>query len=157
MKNISITAQQKKYIVYALLGVGAFLVIRKLKDWLKKPAKETIKDVIEEADNLQKQGMQSSRSLGQWKLVADSIYNSMKFSATSDNKSNIEKQLKMVQNDLDFLLLTQAYGLRQHYVFGIPDGDKTTLIGQIATGELSDKRIKSINANYASKGIKFRF
>jgi len=157
MKDINLTAQQKKYIVYALLGVGAFLVIRKLKDWLKKPAKETIKDVIEEADQLKKQGMKSTRSLGQWKLVADSIYNSMKASATSDNKSNIEKQLKMVQNDLDFLLLTQAYGLRQHYIFGIPDGDKTTLIGQIATGELSDKRIKSINANYATKGIKFRF
>ena len=157
MKDIKLTAQQKKYIVYALLGVGAFLVIRKLKDWLKKPAKETIKDVIEEADQLRKQGMKSTRSLGQWKLVADSIYNSMKFSALSDNKSNIEQQLKMVQNDLDFLLLTQAYGLRQHYAFGIPDGDKTTLIGQIATGELSDKRIKSINANYATKGIKFRF
>ena len=80
MKNINITAQQKKYIAYALLGLGAFLVIRKLKDWLKKPAKETIKDIIEEADNLKEQGMQSSRSLGQWKLVADSIYNSMKFS-----------------------------------------------------------------------------
>ena len=157
MKDINLTAQEKKYIAYALLGVGAFLVIRKLKDWLKKPAKETIKDVIEEADQLKKQGMESTRSLGQWKLVADSIYNSMKASATSDNKSNIEKQLKMVQNDLDFLLLTQAYGLRQHYIFGIPDGDKTTLIGQIATGELSDKRIKSINANYATKGIKFRF
>jgi len=156
-KKFELTDQQKKYVVYALLGVSAFLVIRKLKDWLKKPAKETIKDVIEEADRLKKQGVESTRSLGQWKLVADSIYNSMKSSATSDNKSNIEKQLKMVQNDLDFLLLTQAYGLRQHYIFAIPDGDKTTLIGQIATGELSDKRIKSINSNYATKGIKFRF
>jgi hypothetical protein len=101
--------------------------------------------------------MQSSRSLGQWKLVADSIYNSMKFSATSDNKENIERQLKTVQNDLDLLLLTQAYGVRQHYFFGIPDGNETTLIGQIGTGELSNKRIKSINEYYASKGIKFRF
>lgn len=157
MKNLNLTLEQKKYIGYALLGIGAFLVIKKLKDWLKKPAKETIKDVIEEADNLKKQGMQPTRSLGQWKLVADSIYNSMKFSATSDNKENIERQLKMVQNDLDFLLLTQAYGVRQHYVFAVPDGDKTTLIGQIGTGELSDKRIESINANYAAKGIKFRF
>jgi len=157
MKNLNLTLEQKKYIGYALLGIGAFLVIRKLKDWLTKPAKETIQDVIEEAGELKKQGMQPTRSLGQWKLVADSIYNSMKFSATSDNKENIERQLKMVQNDLDFLLLTQAYGVRQHYVFAVPDGDKTTLIGQIGTGELSDKRIKSINADYASKGIKFRF
>ena len=142
MKDLNLTLEQKKYIGYALLGIGAFLVVRKLKDWLTKPAKETIQDVIEEAGELKKQGMQSSRTLGQWKLVADSIYNSMKFSATSDNKENIERQLKMVQNDLDFLLLTQAYGVRQHYVFAVPDGDKTTLIGQIGTGELSDKRIK---------------
>jgi len=157
MKDLNLTQQQKKYIGYTLLGIGAFLVIRKLKNSFTKPSKETIQDVIEEAGELKKQGMQPTRSLGQWKLVADSIYNSMKFSATSDNKENIERQLKMVQNDLDFLLLTQAYGVRQHYVFAIPDGDKTTLIGQIGTGELSDKRIKSINADYASKGIKFRF
>ena len=81
----------------------------------------------------------------------------MKFSYVSDNKSNIESQLKMVQNDLDLALLVKAYGLRQHYTFAIPDGNKTTLIGQIATGELSNDRLESINNNYAQKGIKFRF
>ena len=147
----------KKNVTYAAYAIGGLIVAKKIFDYFKSDSKKTIKDVIEEADELKKQGMQSTRSLGQWKLVADSIYNSMKFSATSDNKENIERQLKMVQNDLDLLLLTQAYGVRQHYVFALPDGDKTTLIGQIGTGELSDKRIKSINANYAAKGIKFRF
>lgn len=152
-----LTSIQKKYIKYALYGLGGLLVIKQLSKLFKKPSKETIKEVVEEADNLKQQGVKPSRTLGQWKLVADSIYNSMKFSAASDNKENIERQLKTVQNDLDLLLLTQAYGIRQHYFFGIPDGEKTTLIGQIGTGELSDERIKRINANYASKGIKFRF
>ena len=152
-----LTSIQKKYIKYALYGVGAILVIKQLSKLFRKPSKEIIKEVVKEADNLKKQGVKSSRTLSQWKLVADSIYNSMKFSAVSDNKDNIEKQLKMVQNDLDFLLLTQAYGIRQHGFYFLPDGEETTLIGQIATGELSNERIKRINADYAAKGIKFRF
>ncbi len=152
-----LTSIQKKFIKYALYGVGGLLVINELSKLFKKPAKETIKEVVKEAGKLKKQGMQPTRTLGQWKLVADSIYNSMRFSAAGDNKENIEKQLKMVQNDLDFLLLTQAYGIRQHYLILVPDGEETTLIGQISTGELSNERIKRINANYASKGIKFRF
>ncbi len=152
-----LTSIQKKYIKYALYGVGGLLVIKQLSKLLKRPSKETIKKAAEEADNLKKQGVKSSRTLGQWELVADSIYNSMKFSAVSDNKENIERQLKTVQNDLDLLLLTQAYGIRQHYFFGVPDGEKTTLIGQIGTGELSNSRLQSINNNYAQKGIKFRF
>ena len=42
-------------------------------------------------------------------------------------------------------------------MFGIPDGDKMTLIGAIASGELSKDALSRINSNYASKGIKFRW
>jgi len=147
----------KKNLTYAAYAVGGLFVAKKVFDYFRSTSKKTLKEVETEIVDLEKKGIKPTRSLGQWKLVADSIYNSMKFSYVSDNKSNIESQLKMVQNDLDLALLIQAYGVRQHYVFAIPDGGKTTLIGQIATGELSDSKIRSINNNYASKGIKFRF
>ncbi len=147
----------KKNVTYAAYAVGGLFVAKKIFDYFKSTSKQTLKDVETEVVQLENEGMKPSRSLGQWKLVADSIYNSMKFSYVSDNKSNIESQLKMVQNDLDLALLVKAYGLRQHYTFAIPDGNKTTLIGQIATGELSNDRLESINNNYAQKGIKFRF
>jgi len=147
----------KKNVTYAAYAVGGLIVAKKIFDYFKSTSKQTLKDVETEVVELENEGMKPSRSLGQWKLVADSIYNSMKFSYVSDNKSNIESQLKMVQNDLDLALLVKAYGLRQHYTFAIPDGSKTTLIGQIATGELSNSRLESINNNYAQKGIKFRF
>ena len=147
----------KKNVTYAAYTVGGLLVAKKIFDYFKSTSKQTLKDVETEVVELEKAGMQPSRSLGQWKLVADSIYNSMKFSYVSDNKSNVEEQLKMVKNDLDLALLVKAYGLRQHYTFAIPDGNRTTLIGQIATGELSNSRLKSINDNYAQKGITYRF
>ena len=147
----------KKNVTYAAYAIGGLIVAKKVFDYFRSTSKQTLKDVETEVVELENKGMKPSRSLGQWKLVADSIYNSMKFSAVSDNKENIERQLKMVQNDLDFALLVRAYGTRQHNNFFWPDGGKTTLIGQIGTGELSDDRIKSINNNYAQKGIKFRF
>tara|TARA_R110000824_G_scaffold200622_1_gene384618 strand:+ start:1148 stop:1612 length:465 start_codon:yes stop_codon:yes gene_type:complete len=147
----------KKNATYAAYAVGGLFVAKKIFDYFKSTSKQTLKDVETEVVRLEKAGMQPSRSLGQWKLVADSIYNSMKFSYVSDNKSNIEEQLKMVKNDLDLALLVKAYGLRQHYTFAIPDGNRTTLIGQIATGELSNSRLKSINDNYSQKGITYRF
>lgn len=147
----------KKNVTYAAYAIGGLIVAKKIFDYFKSDSKNTLEDVQKEAVKLEKEGVKPSRSLGQWEIVADSIYNSMKFSYVSDNKSNIERQLKMVQNDLDLALLIKAYGTRQHYTFAFPDGNKTTLIGQIATGELSDSRIQSINNNYAQKGIKFRF
>jgi hypothetical protein len=159
-KGLNFTEKEKKAIKYTataiVLGVGGYYIYKGLKNLFTSETEQSLEDYKKEQERLQKV-MQPTRSFGQWKMVADSIYNSIKFSSIADNKDNAERQLKMVQNDLDLNMLIEAYGKRQLYFYGIPDGNKTTLVGAIATGELSDKRIDSINKDYAKKGIKFRF
>lgn len=148
----------------ALIVVGGFVAFKLVSKLLKKSAKEELSNVKDEIKELEKtkdpntgSTMRLTRTRAQWKLVADSIYNSIKFSGVSDNKANAEAQLKTVKNDLDLAVLIDEYGIRQLYYFGLPDGDRMTLIAAIATGELSQKAISRINEDYKNKGITFRF
>ena len=63
----------KKNVTYAAYAVGGLFVAKKIFDYFKSTSKQTLKDVETEVVQLENEGMKPSRSLGQWKLVADSI------------------------------------------------------------------------------------
>ena len=162
--NIKKYVKENPVVAVAVIGGVGYVAYKAISGWIKKPAKKELDKIEAEKKVLEKtidpstgQTMQLTRSAGQWRLVADSIYNSIKYSAVSDNKANAEFQLKQPMNDLDLATLISQYGTRQLYLFGIPDGDKMTLIGAIASGELSKDALSRINSNYATKGIKFRW
>lgn len=97
-----------------------------------------------------------TKSKGEWQLIADNIYNDLKFSGIADNKSDAGYQVARVQNDADIATLIQVFGLRQESFFGINTGGLQNL-PQFIIGNLSKSAIATINDNYARKGIKFRF
>lgn len=162
MKNLS--AQEKQFLFYALVfAVAYFLVIRPLfiKIGLKKDPEviateerkqEQIENQIKEIGKTEK----PTKSEAEFQVIADQIYNDLRYSAASDNKSDAGYQVARVKNNADFWLLYKLFGKRREYLFGIPSGSLMDLSSFIRSN-LSDKAIKTINSNYASKGIKFRF
>jgi len=88
--------------------------------------------------------------------LADSIYSSLRYSALDDNKKEAKRILLLMENSCDIHYLTQKFGIRREYFFGIPNGPAKPLHPFISSN-LSKSAIEEINADYAAKGIKFRF
>jgi len=99
---------------------------------------------------------QPTKSTQEWQVIADAIYNDLRYSSVSDNKSEAGYQVTRVKNDADFWTLYKLFGKRREYLFGIPSGDLMDL-PQFITSNLSKDQIQKINTNYASKKIKFSF
>ena len=161
MKNLS--AQEKQILFYAVIFIVVYyLVIRPLfiKVGLKKDPEvlateerkqEQIATQIKEIAKTQK----PTKSSAEWQVIADQIYSDLRYSAVSDNKADAGYQVARVKNDADFWELYRLFGKRKEYLFGIPQNLQD--LSQFIRSNLSEKAIKTINNNYASKGIKFRF
>ena len=93
---------------------------------------------------------------GEWSQIADIIYEDLKYTAVSDNKSDAGYQLARVKNDADVWTLIKFFGKRQEYTFGIPLGEKKNLQTFVSTN-ISQDNIGKINDNYSRKNIKFRW
>ena len=94
---------------------------------------------------------------GYWAQLAERIYRDTRYSATGDNHEDARYCMTLVRNDADFALLYKYYGKRQETWFGvIPDGDPKDLTMAISSN-LNSAQKKSINTNYAQKGIAIRF
>lgn len=151
-------------VTYAIgAGIGYFLIIKPLlvKLGIIKSAAELAQEASQTmnvssyiSNALQSQS--PTKYIGEWQLIADNLYNDLKFSGASDNKSDAGYQVARVQNDADFAALYQTFGKRQEYFFGVPYGGLQDLV-QFVTGNLSRADLNIINNNYASKGIKFRW
>lgn len=88
--------------------------------------------------------------------LADSIYSSLRYSALDDNKREAKRILLMMNNSCDIHYLSQKFGIRREYFFGIPNGPAKPLHPFI-TSNLSKSAIEEINDDYQKKGITFRF
>lgn len=161
---MAIDKDTQKIITYAAVAGGAyFLVLRPLMVKLgivksgaeimqEQSQQQNISDYVNQS--LAKQS--PTKSKGEWQIIADNIYNDLKFSGIADNKSDAGYQVARVQNDADIATLIQVFGLRQESFFGINTGGLQNL-PQFIIGNLSKSAIATINDNYARKGIKFRF
>lgn len=157
-----ITDQQ--LIIYALALIIIYIaVIRPIfiklglaKDPLRSATEERKQEQLEEQLKESTQQQRPTKSTQEWQVIADKIYNNLRFSAVSDNKADAGYQVARVQNDADFWTLYKLFGKRREYLFGIPSGDLMDLAQFIGTN-LSREAIAKINNNYSSKGIKFRF
>jgi len=161
---MAIDKQTQKLLLYAAIGGGVYYFI--LKPLLIKLG--VIKSTLElEQDYTQKINIDSyindslklqspTKSKGEWQIIADQIYNDLKFSGIADNKSDAGYQVARVQNDADIALLIQAFGMKQESFFGVNIGGLQNL-PQFIIGNLDKSEIIKINNNYARKNIKFRY
>jgi len=159
-----ISKQNEKILTYAIgIGAGYFFVIQPLLvkfGIIKSPALR--QQEIEQGQNIDTYLQQSlssqtpTKSKGEWQIIANNIYNDLKSSSVSDNKSDAGYQVSRVQNDADFSLLYDTFGKRQEYYFAIPTGGLQDLV-QFIVSNLDRSEVNKINDNYSRKGIKFRF
>ena len=161
---MAIDKQTQKLLLYTAIGGGAyFLILRPLlikigvlKSTLELQQEKSQQENIENYITNSLKNNTPTKSKGEWQIIADQIYNDLKFSGIADNKSDAGYQVARVQNDADIALLIQAFGMRQESFFGINTGGLQNL-PQFIIGNLDKSEISKINDNYARKNIKFRF
>lgn len=161
---MAIDKQTQKLLLYVAIGGGAYFLILKpllvklgiLKSTLELQQEQSQKENIDAYVNNSLKIQTPTKSKGEWQIIADQIYNDLKFSGIADNKSDAGYQISRVQNDADIALLIQIFGMRQESFFGINTGGLQNL-PQFIIGNLSKSDIAKINDNYSRKNIKFRF
>ena len=163
-KNPILTASTEKVVTYAIgAGITYFLIVKPIlvKLGVLKSAAEIKQERVNTGnvdtyikDTLRVQN--PTKSVGEWTIIADKIYEDLKFSAVSDDKKDAGYQVTRVKNDADVATLYKAFGKRQEYYFGVPYGGLRDLMAFI-TSNLSSDAIAAINDNYRRKNIKFRF
>jgi len=153
---------QDKNLAYIIGGIAAyFLVLRPLfeKMGIVESREETQQRNYKEEEKskyLDPGTEKPTKSAGEWVIIADQIYQDLKFSRISDNRKDAGYQIARVKNNADFKLLYKAFGKRQEYTFGIPAGGEKDLAGFVVDN-LERSQIEIINNNYRHKGIKFQF
>ena len=161
---MAIDKQTQKLLLYTAIGGGAYFLILKpllIKLGILKSALELEQDYSQKVNidayiNNSIKTQTPTKSKGEWQIIADQIYNDLKFSGIADNKSDAGYQVARVQNDADIATLIQVFGMRQESFFGINTGGLQNL-PQFIIGNLDKSEIAKINDNYARKNIKFRF
>lgn len=161
---MAIDKQTQKLLLYTAIGGGAYFLILKpllIKLGVLKSALELEQDYTQKVNidayiNNSIKTQTPTKSKGEWQIIADQIYNDLKFSGIADNKSDAGYQIARVQNDADIATLIQVFGMRQESFFGINIGGLQNL-PQFIIGNLDKSEIAKINDNYARKNIKFRF
>jgi hypothetical protein len=161
---MAIDKQTQKLLLYAAIGGGAYFLILKpllIKLGVLKSALELEQDYSQKVNidayiNNSIKTQTPTKSKGEWQIIADQIYNDLKFSGIADNKSDAGYQVARVQNDADIATLIQVFGMRQESFFGVNIGGLQNL-PQFIIGNLDKSEIAKINDNYARKNIKFRF
>jgi hypothetical protein len=153
----------QKTITYAIgIGAGYFLVLKPLlvKFGILKSADELAQE--------QKQGStlqlfldynpaKLTKTIGEWQLIANTIYADLKDLAILDNVNDALYQLTRVKNDDDVKALISTFGKRSVTAFGQSYGTAYELPAFLKNSNLSNGEIESINSNYNRKNIKFRF
>jgi hypothetical protein len=87
--------------------------------------------------------------------MADTLFESMRYSYVDDDYDEAETVLKRAVNDSDVYRLIQLFGVREECLFGILCTDRT--LPQWVKRNLTTSMIKKINDNYAAKNINYRW
>jgi len=163
-QNKILNASTEKIAIYAIgAGITYFLIVKPIlvKLGIVKSAAEleqerintgNIDTYISDAIRLQT----PTKSVGEWTIIANRIYEALRYSGLSDDKDDAIYQLARAKNDADIATLYKSFGKRQEYLFGVPYAGLQDLVSFIKSN-LDGDQINTVNDNYRRKGIKFRF
>jgi hypothetical protein len=159
-----LNASTEKIAIYAIgAGVSYFLIIRPLliklgvvKSAAEVAAEKERKDNVDEYIDKTIKSQTPTKSVGEWQIIANQVYEFLRYSAASDNKDGAMMEIMRVKNEADLATLLKTFGSRQEYYFGIPYGGLQNLVSFVKSN-LSDSQIATINSNFGRKNIKFRF
>jgi len=156
-----------KRIVTIGVGIAVVLVLKKVYDFflredisVYRQNKQLTSNVDQEIAKWRMKGLSPTYPDSQYNLTANQIYDGMRYAA-GDDYGSVEKNLKKMNNNLDVAMLVKAFGFRQDYLFGIPEGEPKDLFTFVKS-ELGNEyfgitsyRVKNINANWKGKGITY--
>lgn len=148
-------------------GAGIFFVAKAIKKRVNPSSEETaLKNLAKKnEDELalnQKKGLKLTFPESQYSAMANQIYEGMRY-CLGDDYESVEKTLMKMKNDLDVNYLVKAFGKRQGYCFGVPEGGERDLFtfvrSELGTeyGGLSDARLVNINKDWLKKKINYKF
>lgn len=154
--------QNQKIITYAIgIGAGYFLIVKPIL--VKLGIMKSAEQIAQE--QAQSQNIQTyltydlgklTKSVGEWQIIANTIYNDLKDIAITDNVSDAIYQLCRVQTDADVKALIDTFGSRQASTFGFSFGT-ALMLPDFVKQSLSSSEQDIVNNNYQRKNIKFRF
>lgn len=154
-KNVAINLISNKSFM-VVVAVIVLVVIIYFMFFGKDEAEKQLQDFEDEQNELEKEGETLSFPLLQYSSYADQIQDNLDKSSIADDKDLVEDVLLRMENTIDVLQLIKAYGKRQRYFFGIPDGSATNL-SQTILDEFKSTRINRVNKEYESRFINFQF
>jgi hypothetical protein len=150
--------KDKKTIYYIGAGILAYIFVLKpvLQNLNIIKSKEEIDREKEKEKYLQSSNQVPTKSSGEWTIIADQIWEDLRYTALDDDKADAAYQVARVKNNADFQLLYKNFGKRREYFFGIPTGSEKDL-QQFIRSNLSESQIQIVNSNYRKKNITFQF
>jgi hypothetical protein len=165
LKNIKTSfLKAPNYIQIALAGGGLYVVYKTYNLLFKNAQEQTnkaIQDQTKKELDVVLRNTKLSYPPSQYLAWANIIYNSTMY-GLGDNYGAVKQVLLLMKNNADVLKLVQAYGSRQNYVFGIPQGEKRDLFTNIRA-ELGDEyfglytqKLNDINADWLKKKISYK-
>ena len=157
------TKEDKDLMFKAGLVIGGyFLIVRPILNaiGLTKSAQDIAQEkaeqkVIDDKIKTEKAIQKQTKTDAEWQVIADQIYQDLRYTALDDNKSDAVYQAARVKNDTDYWVLYKFFGKRQEYAFFFPVGDKQDL-PQFLRSNLNASQINIINDNYRRKNMKTR-
>lgn len=105
--------------------------------------------------------LKPSYSESNYNTFANTIYESMRY-AIGDDYGTVVSTLKKMKNDLDVAKLIKAFGFKQDYTFGLPEGEPKDLFTFVQSelgqeyGGVTNYRIGQINSDWEKKGITYK-
>jgi hypothetical protein len=156
-----------KTLAYIAIGITGLILIIKITKKTGEAlgifdteeeveAKEKTKKAIEDYAKETAKTSKPTRTFSQWALVADTIYDKLRYNAIYDDKGGAYYNLSLVRTDADVGLLLKAFGMRQEKSFGFSVGQPKTL-NQFVQDNFSLDDIIDLNNLYKRQNLKFRF
>jgi hypothetical protein len=170
MKNLGKYYQELPPWAKGVVFVGGALVVYMVGSRIYKKVFPSAKDVANrqlsnnvssEIRKFENKGLKPSYNESNYITFANTIYEGMRY-CVGDNYGAVEENLKKMNNDLDVAKLVKAFGQKQNYCFGLPTGGAMDLFTFVKKelgndfGGLTDYRVKSVNSDWAKKGITYK-
>ena len=145
-------------------GVASiWLLYKTYKLLFKNEQEQSNAAILQKADKELKEYLKKyklSYPESQYPAFANTIYEGTKY-GLGDNYPAVASTLKKMKNNADVSTLIKAYGSRQNYIFGIPQGEKKDLFTNVRA-ELGSNfgffsgHIDSINDEWRKNGITYK-
>jgi hypothetical protein len=112
---------------------------KEIKDEIKKNQKSNV------LTKAQKALILPTYNDAKYAALADTLYEA--FNHTGTNLKDVENVFAQLKNSIDVKKLIVAYGVKQIYVFGLPDGKPSNLLGHLISENAKETANKGLQKN----------